>query len=128
MVARSTWNDPSSRLTPVIVIAEPTLMSVIRAAHAIQIAVSGPIVIFPSPSLPAVVRTGLHFRLGRQGVKARVAFGTPDQMERQAVAWHVCLSYTSATRGGCVSGDNRWDRASAWTHRCKPQADLAWSI
>src|ERR1700738_605234 len=33
-------------------------MSVIRAARAIQIAVSGPIVIFPSPSLPATVRTG----------------------------------------------------------------------
>ena len=57
-MARSTCNDPSSRFTPVIVTAEPTLMSVIRAARAIQIAVSGPIVIFRSPSLSATVRTG----------------------------------------------------------------------
>jgi hypothetical protein len=41
-----------------IVTAEPTLMSVIRAARAIQIAVSGPMVIFRSPSLSATVRTG----------------------------------------------------------------------
>src|ERR1700730_16255946 len=58
MVARRTCNDPSSRFTPVIVTAEPTLMSVIRAARAIQIAVSGPMVIFRSPSLAATVRTG----------------------------------------------------------------------
>ena len=56
-MARSTCNDPSSRFTPVIVTAEPTLMSVIRAARAIQIAVSGPMVIFRSASLPATVRT-----------------------------------------------------------------------
>ena len=55
MVARSTCNDPSSRFTPVIVTAEPTLMSVIRAARAIQIAVSGPMVIFRSPSLLSYV-------------------------------------------------------------------------
>src|ERR1700730_8238822 len=36
-------------------------MSVIRAARAIQIAVSGPIVIFPSPSLPATVSSGESF-------------------------------------------------------------------
>ena len=59
MVARSTCKEPSSRFTPVIVTAEPTLMSVIRAARAIQIAVSGPMVIFRSPSLwSATVRTG----------------------------------------------------------------------
>jgi hypothetical protein len=57
MVARSTCNDPSSRFTAVIVTAEPTLMSVIRAARAIQIAVSGPMVIFWSLSLSAMVRT-----------------------------------------------------------------------
>ena len=55
MVARRTCNDPSSRFTPVIVTAAPTLMSVIRAARAIQIAVSGPMVIFRSPSLSATV-------------------------------------------------------------------------
>src|ERR1700730_3096870 len=57
MVARRTCNDPSSRFTPVIVTAAPTLMSVIRAARAIQIAVSGPMVIFRSPSLSGTVRT-----------------------------------------------------------------------
>ena len=58
MVARSTCNDPSSRFTAVIVTAEPTLMSAIRAARAIQIAVSGSMVIFRSSPLTATVRKG----------------------------------------------------------------------
>ena len=56
MLARSTCNDPSSRFTAVIVTAEPTLMSAIRAARAIQIAVSGSMVISRSSPLTATVK------------------------------------------------------------------------